>query len=268
MGAVAFPLVEDNKHVRELTRLLNKGNRGATAKGIAEVFNHVCSMERDLNKAICEITALRKELSVMHEEQKHPIKTMLHKAADGLMSKLKSAYKQIVALKGKFIGGCKQAVADIKDKGIVVANSVVGALNIKGDLESSKVHINEVIAYNEKKIANIEAAAAQYHSAGRAVKNIGRAIMGKEPVPDIKPNGKLAALLQAPFRSEIKSLKRSLVRADKALAQIDKLEKAAERSAERGKVSVLDEMKQHKETTRSAPEIAAPKKLRTANQEL
>ena len=80
MGAVAFPLVEENKHVWELAELLNKGGRGATAKGIAEVFNHVCSMERDLGKAINEITALRQELSVMHEEQKHPVKTMLHKA--------------------------------------------------------------------------------------------------------------------------------------------------------------------------------------------
>jgi len=225
-------------------------------------------MERDLGKAINEITALRQELSVMHEEQKHPVKTMLHKAADSLMSKLKSAYRQVVSLKDKFIGGCKQAVEDIKDKGIVAANSVVGTLNIKADLESVKVSIGDAIAFNEKKIANIEAAAAEYHSAGRAVKNFGLAIMGKETVPDIKPNGKLAKLLQAPFRSEIKGLKRSLARTDKVLAKIDKLEKAAERSAERSKSSVLDEMKQHKETTRTAPEIATPRKLRTANQEL
>ena len=268
MSIVAFPLVEENKHVRELTRLLNRGGRGATSKGIAEVFNHVCSMERDLGKAMRELTAMRNELSVMREEQKHPIKTMLHKAADSLMSKLKSAYKQIVSLKDKFIGGCKQAVEDIKDKGIVMANNVVGALNIKGELEAIKVSANEAITSNEKKIANIEAAAAQYHSAGRAVKNIGLTLIGREPVPDIKPNGKLATLLQAPFRSEIRRLNRSIARTDKALVQIDKLEKAAERSAERNKSSVLDEMKQHKKTTRSVHEIATPKKLRTANQEL
>jgi len=268
MSVITFPLVEENKHVRELTRLLNRGNRGATAKGVAEVFNHICSMERDLEKAVKELTAMRCELSVMREEQKHPIKTMLHKAADSLMSKLKSAYRQIVSLKDKFIGGCKQAVEDIKDKGIVAANSVVGTLNIKGELEAVKVSISDAIAFNEKKIANIEAAATEYHKLGRAVKNFGLALMGKETVSDIKPNGKLASLIQAPFRAEIKGLKRSLVHTDKAIAKIDKLEKAAERSAERGKVSVLDEMKQHKEATRTSPEIAAPKKLRTANQEL
>ena len=264
----ALSLVEENKHIREIAELLSKGGRADDAKGIAEVFNHICSMERELGKAICELTAMRKGLSVMHEEQKHPIKTMLHKAADSLMSRLKSVFKQILALKDKFIGGCKQAVADIKNKGIVAANNVVGALNIRGDLEGLKARTNEVIAFNEKKIANIEAAAAEYHTAGRAVKNFGLVLMGKEIVPDIKPNGKLSKLLQAPFRSEIKSLKRSLVRTDKALARLDKLERAAEISAERSKASVLDEVKQHRETARVAPTLAVPKKLRTATQEI
>jgi hypothetical protein len=267
-NTAVFPLAEENKHVKELVRLLAKHKRGKDAQGTAAVFNYICGMESDLKKAMGEIATLRNDLSVMHEEQKHPIKTMLHKAADSLMSKLKSVYRQILSLKDKFIGGCKQAAEAIKDKGIVAANSVVGVLNIKGDLESSREHIKEVIAYNEKKIAGIEAAAAEYHTAGRAVKNIGLALMGRETVPDIKPNGKLAKLLQAPFRSEIRSLNRSLARTDKALVRIDKLEKAAELRSEREKPSVLDEMTRHKTTAREQPELSVPKKFRVANQEI
>jgi len=268
VSASAFPLVEENKHVRNLAQILAKNHRGKNAKAITEVYNCICGMENDLKKAMGEITTLRNELSVIQEEQKHPIKTMLHKAANSLLSKLKSAYRQIVSLKDKFIGGCKQAVEDIKDKGIVAANDIVGVLNIKSDLEASKVRINEVLAYNEKKIAAIETAAAQYHTAGLAIKNIGRAIVGKETILDIKPNGKLAKLLQAPFHSEVKSLNRSLIRTNKALAQIDKLEKAAEHRIKRDKPSVLDEMTRHKTATREQPELAGPKRVRAANQEL
>lgn len=268
MSIANLPLAEENKHIRNLAQMLNKRGRGRDAKGLVEVFNCICGMESDLKKAIDEVTALRNELSVIKEEQKHPIKTMLHKAADSLLSKLKTAYKQVLSMKEKFIDGCRQAVEDIKDKGITAANGVVCALNIKGDLESTRERINELIAYNEKKVAGIEAAAAQYHTAGRAIKNIGRALVGKETVPDIKPNGKLAKLLQAPFRSEIRSLKRSLSRTNKALAQIEKLEKAAELRAEREKPSVLDEMTQHKTAAREQPEIAVPKKVKTVNQEI
>ena len=267
-NVVAFPLAEDNPHVKNLMRILSKNNRGKNAKAVAEVFNCICGMENDLKKAMSEVAALRSELDLVQEERNHPIKTMLHKAADSLMSKLKSVYKQIVALKDKFIGECKQTVEDIKDKGIVAANGAACVLNIKGDLESSKARINDVIAYNEKKIANIETAAAQFHFAGRAVKNIGLVLMGKEPVPDIKPNGKLAKMLQSPFRSEIKSLNRSLARTDKALAQIDKLEKAAEVRMERGKSSVLDEMKQHKEAVATQPITPKPVRAKAAGQEI
>jgi len=269
MTALALPsVIRENKHISELTELLGKHGKTEDAKDIADVFDCICGMESDLKKAIDEIATLRSELSVMREEQKHPIKTMLHRAADSIMSKLKSAYRQVLALKDKFIGGCKQAVEDIKDKGIIAANGVVCVLNVKADLESSKERINEVIAYKEKKIAAIDTAAEQYHTAGRALKNIGRVLVGKEAVPDIKPNGKLTKLLQAPFRSEIKGLKRSLARTDKVLERLDKLEKAAVISAERSRASVLDEVKQHRETTRSVPELAVPKRLRIASQEL
>lgn len=266
---ISFPLVEENKHVKDLSDFLSKNGMKNEAQGLAEVFNHICSMERDLGKAVSDLTAMRQELSVMRDEQNHPIKTMLHKAADGLMAQLKSLLKLIVALKDKIIGVCKQTVEAVKDQGIIAANGIVGALNIKGDLESARNRINDVIAYNEKKIANIETAAAEYHSAGRAIKNLGRIFVGKEPIPDIKPNGKLAKLLQAPMRSEIKSLKRSLARTNKAIAQIGKLEKAAEQRVERSRPSVIDAMKRHKEE-KSQPklEIAVAKKTKTAGQEL
>ena len=265
---IPFPLVEENKHVADLAELLSKHGMSKDEQGFAEIFNHICSMERDLKKAIGEVTALRGELSVMKEEQKHPIKTMLHKAADSLMSKLKSVYRQILSLKDKFINGCKQAVTDIQNTGIVTANNVVGALNIRDDLQSTKERINEVIAFNERKIANIETAAAEYHTAGRAIKNFGLALVGKETVPDIKPNGKLANLLQAPFRSEIRSLNRSLARTDKALAQLDKLEKVAEVRIERDKPSVVEGIKKHKQATaHDQSEVTTPKKLKVVGQE-
>ena len=262
-----LPVTEENQHVSELIEQLNKGKKSKEAKVIADVFGCICGMEHDLKTAIAELNTLRSELSIMREEQKHPIKTMLHRAADSLMSKIKSAYKQILSLKDKFINECKQAVDDIKDKGIVTANNIAGVLDIRGDLEISKTRINELITYNEKKIANIDIAAAEYHTAGRAIKNIGRSLVGKELITDIKPNGKLAKLLQSPFRLEIKNLKRSLVRTDKALERLGKLEKAAEISAERGRASVIDEMQHHKKAVRTNPAITAPKRLRAVNPE-
>jgi regulator of replication initiation timing len=157
-----FPFVEENKHVKELADILTKNGLGDDAKGIVEVFNHICKVEQDLGTALGELTALRIELSAMREEQKHPVKTMLHKAVDDLMSKVKALFQQIISLKDKFVKGCRRAVEDIKDKGITVANGIVSALGVKSELEASKTRINNLINNYEKRIDKISVTAQQY----------------------------------------------------------------------------------------------------------
>jgi oligoribonuclease (3'-5' exoribonuclease) len=261
--------LEKNKHVKELAELLNNNGLNTAAQGFAEIIGHVSAMERDLSKAIGELTAMRRELSSMREEQGNPVKNMMHKAADGLMVRLKDIQKQIATLKNKIIGICKQAVDEIKTHGILAANSVADFINIRGDMESAKESINDSIAYNNKQIAKIESVSTEMHSASRHIKNIGRAFMGKEPIPDIKPNGRLARLVQAPFRFQIQRLNNSSKRTDKILHVINKLEKAAELRAERSRPSVHDDMKRIKgEISQTMFEAPNPVKIKTSVQEL
>jgi len=250
MTDIILPL-EESKHVKELLNILKANGMGEDAKGLIEVIGCVSSMERDLGKALSELTTMQLELSSMREEQNHPIKTMLHKAAEGLMARLKAIQKQLVALKDKIIGTCKEAVENIKDKGITAANDVVSFLNIKDDLQDARDSINNAISFNERKIANIEAASTEFHTTGRSIKNFSRALVGKNTIPDIKPNGKLAKLIQLPFNSEIKHLKRSLAHTNKALELIDKLEKSAELRSERERPSIHADMKRIGEEIRN-----------------
>ena len=108
-----FAFSEKNVHIEELAKLLNKRGMGRDAKGVNAVFNYITTMERNLGNAISELNAVRRELDTMKDEQKHPVKTMLQKTANGLMAKLKSAYRQVLSIKDKIIGGCRQTVESI-----------------------------------------------------------------------------------------------------------------------------------------------------------
>jgi prefoldin subunit 5 len=122
--------------------------------------------------------------------------------------------------------------------------------------------INAAVEQAQASISKIDKVAEQYHSAGRAIKNIGRAMQGKEPIPDIKPNGKLAQLLQAPYQSEIKRLNRSLRSVNKTLAALDRLEKAAGKSTEAERPSTKETMKRlKKQIDTERPDT--PKRTRT-----
>ena len=247
-------MLEQNKYVKNMMRILKSNRMNKDAKGLAEVVDYVSTMERDVNKAISELVAIRKELSVMREEQNHPIRTMLSKVANGLMARLRAIQKQIQTIKQNIIGVCKQTVETVKDQGVVAANSIVGEFNIKGEIETQRSYINDAINYCENKISSIDAASKQFHTAENAVRNFGRALMGKEPIPAIKPNGKLAKLLKSPFHSGTEYLKRSLTCTNKALACVDKLEKTAELLAERNRPSIYGDMDRIKgEIARATP---------------
>jgi hypothetical protein len=186
---------------------------------------------------------MRRELAGMREEQSHPMRTMLQKADRSLSGMVKGLRAKLKAVKDGIVGGCRRVVSAFRDTGVSALNNLAGYFDVKPALESMRDNLNESIAAAEKSVAKIEAAAEQYHSAGRAVRNIGRAISGKEPIPEIKPNGKLARLLQSPFRMELRNMNGSLRSVNKALAGLDKLEKADARRKEAARPSTLETMK-------------------------
>jgi DNA repair exonuclease SbcCD ATPase subunit len=231
----------ENEHVRDLLDILRENNY--SAHDLAGVIENVAAMEKQINAAVSELTAVRRQLETMQEERDHPIRTMLLKAARGLMQKLRAARSWIAALKEKIITGCKNAVDDFKQRGVSALNNLAGYFNVRAELDAARNGINEAMEYNRGAIARIEAAAEQYHAAGRSVRNIGRALRGRDTIPGIKPNGKLARLIEAPYQSELRRLARSLNRVNKAAAALDRLEKAAARQSEQDRPSTLANMR-------------------------
>ncbi len=256
----------ENAHVLKLLEIMKENGLDADAKGLFEMVGHVAAVQQEISKAVSEVSAMREELAAMREEQNHPVKTMLQKVTDGLLARLKALQKSLGLLKDKIIDTCKRMVEAFKDQGIAALNGAAVFLDIKHDLEQTRNAICDVMDYKEKQITKIEAASEEMHKVGRSFRNIARVARGKEPVPDIKPNGKLARFIEAPFRQEIRRLNRSLGRVNKALRQLDKLEKAAALRQERGRPSFLKEMREKKALT-AIQEPKAPDKIKTAEAE-
>ena len=258
MGDTMATPLSDNEHVKAFLDTLRENN--ISAPDLVGAFGHVAAMERELGKAAAELSAMRRELAEMRDEAGHPIRTALQNAAKGLAAKIKSARSALSALKDKITGGCKRATEAFKEGGVSALNNLSGFFNIRGELTVTRDSINDAIRYNESRMSKIEKAAEAYHEAGRAIRNIGRSLRGEEPTPAIKPNGKLARLVAAPFRTGHRRLNRSLNRVNKALACIDRLEKAAERQRKHARPSTLDEMKRLKAV------VAEKKKETPANE--
>ena len=240
VAPVETPIAE-NEYVKELLALL-KENQSPAGKELLEAIGHVSEMEKQLAGAVDELKAMRQELQDL-KGQNHPLKVALQKSVKALEANVATLRVRLAELKGVVIEGCKNTLAAVKERGIGALDSAARFFHIKPGLEAMRNTINEGIRADEKAISRIEAVSTEYHEAGRHLKNIGRALMGKEAVQEAKAVGKLAKTVQAPYRAERACYLAARNSLDKAVSSLDRLEKAAEKQP-----SILKAMKEHKET--------------------
>jgi hypothetical protein len=136
-----------------------------------------------------------------------------------------------------------------------IGNNATRAIGVSGDAID---HINEF--------------AKQYHTAGRAIKNIGRLMAGKEPTSDVKEAGAIAKTLSAPHRANI-AIQNGIKKAAGNVAQaVDGLDAAAAKQAERTrerKPSLLGNLAAKKEiVAQKKLDLPAPERAKTAGLEV
>ena len=150
-----------------------------------EAVGHVSEMEKQLAGAVDELKAMRQELQNL-QEQNHPLKAVLQKSVRELEANVAALRERLTELKGAVIEGCKNTLAAVKEQGISALDNAARFFHIKPGLAALRNNINEGIQADEKAISRIKAVSAEYHEAGRHLKNIGRALMGKEAVQEAK----------------------------------------------------------------------------------
>ena len=233
------PIVE-NEQVKEFLSILR--DNGKDDSGLTALLGYVTSMENQLNKAVDELTVMRRELSGMRGERDHPVRTALEKASRSLEVAISETQERLAQLKEKIVGGCIDAAAEFKAAGAAALNDIARFFRIKPAFESLRNKLQSDIKHGQAAIDKIGTLSTRYHTAGMHLRNAGRALRGKETAPAIKPNGKLAKLAAAPFRTEIRCLRNTLRDAEKAIAALDRLDmgvrqKAAERGEEKPSVN-------------------------------
>lgn len=222
----AAPLLE-NEHVRELFAIM-EANKVLTMGDLLTVVTQVSAMERQLDAAVTELAALRREMSAARE-QAHPVKTTVQNAGAALENSVSALRDKLGVVRQNVIEGCKNAVDAFKEKGISALDNITRFFKVRPMLEAMRGDLNKGIRADGAAIAKLKTAGTEYHEAGRHLKNVGRALLGKEALPDKKPLGKLSKSLTAPFRAELSCLFALKKSVNAALTRLAALEQAAER---------------------------------------
>lgn len=195
-----YSSLTENKYIRELFSILNQNDKDT--EGLMTLINHVSGMEDFVRQAESKLSEMKIQLDTMKEIQSHPVKSMLQKTIKSLDTKISEIKTQIAVLKDEIITGCKNAVTDVKDKGIITLDKMATFFHIKDTLSTIKNSTIRGIDSCDIAIAKVESFSKDYRIAGRAIKNMVRLFLGKNPSETIKEPGNLTNLATLPYKAE------------------------------------------------------------------
>lgn len=247
----------ENKHVQDLLGIM-EANAASGMKDFIEVLNHVTAMEKQLNTAVKELQVMRRELSES-QVRNHPIITALHNTVTALEKSIAALRQRLNEAKQTIINGCKNAVTACKEKGVSALDTLARFFKLKPLLISMQNELDKNIEFDDAAIAKIKVISAEYHEAARHLKNMSRAVTGKETLQEANPAGKLAKVFEAPFRKErslFVSMKKDV---EAALGGLTRLEERARKPSIKQTLQKFNE--QIAEAQKDAPSAERPRSV-------
>ena len=241
--------IAENEQVKALLALLKEDN-AAGYEEFTKLIESVTTMESRLSAAVGELEAMREDLQKM---QDHSLKTSLQKTCKALEVNVASVQQKLSELKGRIVEGCRHVLADFKERGASALNGITHFLHLKPALEAIWQGAENHQQASNRAMAKIDAFVSEYHEAGKHLKNMRLALMGKEPVQEAKTGGEVARYVKAPYRAShayMQTVKKSV---EKALDALDRLEQTAER-----RPSVLKAMREQAAKTEPVKKQPAP----------
>ena len=235
-------LLVENEYVKELLAVL-KENPSPSGKDFAEMVAHVGELESRLAEAVEELKTMRQELQ---QVQNRSLKAVLQKSCKSLEDNISNMRQKLAELKDHIIEGCQKALSAFKERGTSALDGLSRFFHVKPMLEGIRKAIDNAVS-------KIQTLSAEYHQAGRHLKNMGRALVGKEPVAEVKSPGRLSKVIAAPYKADRACMTAAQKSIEKAIDSVTRLQESAER-----RPSVLRAMQENGEKVQPPAKKAVP----------
>jgi len=234
----------NNPDIQELIEILRKNNLKQQNGELTSLINCVSSMENQLKTALGELDAVQKQLAELKDKQ-NPLRTACIKTINNLRIAINNIQKKLTEIKNAIVEGAKNAVAAFKEKGLSALNSIMKFFKVKDGLAAIGENADKAIKSANNSISKIDKISSEIHAAGSHRRNVFRIMTNKETQNDIKANGKIAKIVQAPFRaikaamSKIKNVAKGMIN------KLEQLDKTVQKIKEQ-KPSILKPVKEFK----------------------
>lgn len=221
--------VQENQDVQQFLKFLME-NRPDKGQDYSMMLFQMDNMAGRLETALNELQVVKQQLAEVRES---PAKNFITRAVNAVENRLHAMQERLLDMKDHIVESARQAVDDFKQAGVSVLDKAVSALGIKKGLEAMQEDLSASIADMKQSIGKIETIGHELRSVSGHVKNVGRAVIGKEQqTVDGGTEGRFQAAILAPMRMEKKILGQLNNMALAAIGGVERLEQAAGREQE------------------------------------
>ena len=154
--------IAENEQVKELLALL-KDNNTPGYEEFSKLIEHVTGMEQRLLEATEELKAVRQEMQGL---QNHSLKDALQKSYTAMEANISVMRHRLSELKGQIINGCRNILADFRERGTVALNGITQFLHVRPVLESIQSAAEKSMQASNRAVARIDAFSTEYHKWG------------------------------------------------------------------------------------------------------
>ena len=242
----------NNQYVKSFVKLLQNSNAPVeTMNEIINILKCITAMERELGNVSNELSKMRKQVEIA-EANNHP---SLRAMQDNLILALHQTIQlkdKVATLKENIINTCKNALDAVKHQGLSALNGIAGFFKIKPSLETMRNNLDADITKNKKSITKIKTLSQESRKVGQSLRNISKALSGKEANSEAKPMGITAKAFIVPYQTTVKCFEGIKAQVSKFIGCLNKLEKIV---AER-KPSILGTMDAHDNEIKQADKDA------------
>lgn len=243
----------DANAVFELLALLQQQGQNEQIQMIQNLSSTIALLDNNLTTAMEELKAVKAQLYAV---PKTTLKETAIKQVEKVDNGLQSLKNQLDTIKAKFIATAQNVVNAVKDTGIVALDKTSEFIHLKENLNAFYSGVKNTIAKVDKSIDTLNAVTQEANSAIKHIKNVGRAMTGKERNHSMAhPSDNVA--------KPLKAVRKMLVSTgNKSLGTISNTERLANRSKQiqAEKPSVLKKLKEQK-AEKSEPKPTKAKEM-------
>lgn len=219
-----------DKDIQELLQVLRLFQKGKEEGEVFELVTYIDGLENKLGQVLEELTTVKKQLVEIREiNEKKSLKEVLSDSVEKLEENCRQIKESLIEIKNEVREKAKEVVQSVKEKGISGLNKLAGFLGIRDKLSKMKNDLEQNISHVETAMERIDTAGLQFRKAATDIRNVGRALSGKEMAETKeKTRFSLADVIKAPWKMKRKLFGGMLSRVESAMEKAEGLSKKAE----------------------------------------